>query len=286
LREHANPILFADDTSVIISSPDMNEFENKVNLVINIIVNWCKTNSLTLNIEKTQFMQFYTNHHKKLDLQILVNDLIVTNATNIRFLGLQLDNKLTWNAYSHELKTKLNKACYAIRAIKPLVSQNVLITIYYSYFHSVLKYGVMFWGSSAITGDIFKVQKRAIRIITNRCRRESCRPLFKHLKILTVFSQYIFSVLVFMTNNMNLFIFNREIHSINTRSSLDLHLQATNLSIVQKGVLHSGCKIFNSLPLYIKTHLENSRHFKKILKNYLIEHSLYSLDEFYHVTKS
>jgi len=61
LRKHANPILFADDTSVIISSSNENEFKNTLNLVINKIVNWCKTNSLTINIEKTQFMQFYTN---------------------------------------------------------------------------------------------------------------------------------------------------------------------------------------------------------------------------------
>ena len=90
-------------------------------------------------MEKTQFMQFYTNHHKKLDFQISANDLIITNATSIKFLGLQLDNKL------FELVIKLNKACYTIRAIKPPVSQNVLIiSIYYSYFHSVLVYGVMF----------------------------------------------------------------------------------------------------------------------------------------------
>ena len=50
LRKHANPILFADDTSVIISSINENEFKNTVNLVINTIINWCKTNSLSLNI--------------------------------------------------------------------------------------------------------------------------------------------------------------------------------------------------------------------------------------------
>jgi len=96
LRKHANPILFADETSVIISSSNENEFKNTLNLVMNKIVNWCRTNSLTINIEKTQFMQFYTNHHKKLDFQISAYDLIITNATSIKFLGLQLDNKLTW----------------------------------------------------------------------------------------------------------------------------------------------------------------------------------------------
>jgi len=42
--------------------------------------------------------------------------------------------------------------------------------------------------------------------------------------------------------------------------------------------------MFNILPLYIKTHFENTRDLKKILKNYLIEHSLYSMDEYYHLT--
>jgi len=44
--------------------------------------------------------------------------------------------------------------------------------------------------------------------------------------------------------------------------------------------------MFNSLPVYIKTHFENTRHFKKMLKNYLLEHSLYSMDEYYHLTAS
>lgn len=43
-------------------------------------------------------MKFYTNYHKKLDFQISANDLFITNATNLKFLGLQLDNKLTWKA--------------------------------------------------------------------------------------------------------------------------------------------------------------------------------------------
>jgi hypothetical protein len=52
---------------------------------------------------------------------------------------------------------------------------------------------------------------------------------------------------------------------------------------VQRGVLYSGCRVFNNLPVQIKSHFENLRNFKKILKNYLIEHFLYSLEEYYHL---
>ena len=54
--------------------------------------------------------------------------------------------------------------------------------------------------------------------------------------------------------------------------------------VVQRGVLYSGCKIFNNLPTQIKSHFENLRNFKKILKNYLVDHSLYSLEEYYYLT--
>jgi len=177
-------------------------------------------------------------------------------------------------------------ACYAIRKIKSFVSLKVLISTYFSYFHSLLTYGVIFWGNSPFSKNIFKIQKRVIRIITNNPRRESCKHLFKQLKILTLPSRYIFSVLVFIAENRDLFMFNRDtsIHSFSTRNHLDLQLPSIHLTVVQRGVLYSGCKVFNNLPVQIKSHFENLRNFKKVLKNYLIEHSLYSLKEYYYLT--
>ena len=133
-----------------------------------------------------------------------------------------LDSKLSWNVHSSELTTKLNKACYTIRAIKSYVSLKILISIYFSYFHLLLTYGIIFWGSSHSTGDIFKIQKSVVRIITGNWRLVSCRPLFKQLKILTLPSQYIYSVLVFVAKNRNfisfhLFAFRGSIQDYNLR---------------------------------------------------------------------
>jgi hypothetical protein len=227
----------------------------------------------------------WPTHYRKIDIQVAVMDSVIPNTTSIKFLGLILDNRLTWKAHNRELVSKLNKACYAIRAIKTSVSLKVLISIYFSYFHSILSYGVIFWGNSPISKNIFKIQKRAIRIITNKPRRESCKHLFKRLKILTLPSQYIFSVLVYIAENKDLFMSNKDIHSFNTRNHLDLHLTSTHLTVAQRGVLYSGCKVFNNLPAQIKSHFDNLRNFKKILKNYLIEHSLYSLEEYYHLAE-
>jgi len=76
--------------------------------------------------------------------------------------------------------------------------------------------------------------------------RESCRELFKKLNILPLQSQYILSLLLFVVKNLNMFKSNSVVHTINTKNSSDLYLPSAHLSKVQKGVYHSGIKVFKS----------------------------------------
>ena len=112
--------------------------------------------------------------------------------------------------------------------------------VYVSYFHSIMSYGIIFWGNSHHSVKIFKIKKRIIRIITNSNRYDTCRPLFKQFRILPLPSQYIFSVLLFVIKNKNLFQLNSQVHKIHTRSNDNLHLLSTGLTLVQKGVAYSG----------------------------------------------
>ena len=116
--------------------------------------------------------------------------------------------------------------------------------IYLSYVHSVMSYGIIFGGNSHHSNSIFKIQKRIVRIITNTVSLDSCHQLFKQLQILSIPSQYIFTLRVFVNKNRGLFQFNSEIHDLNTRFNYNLHLPSTNLTLVQKGVLYSGSKIY------------------------------------------
>jgi len=100
---------------------------------------------------------------------------------------------------------KLGKACYAIRHVKHFIIQDTLRTIYFSYFQSILSYGIIFWGNSAYSSNIFKIQKRIIRIIMNGRNRNFCSQLFKKQKILPLKSQYIFSLPLFVAKNRDLY---------------------------------------------------------------------------------
>jgi hypothetical protein len=82
------------------------------------------------------------------------------------------------------------------------MSQDSLRTIYFSYLHSLLSYDIIFWGnSSSYSNNIFKMQKRIIRIIMGARNRESCRELLKKLHILSLKSHYVFSLLLFIAKN-------------------------------------------------------------------------------------
>jgi len=168
-----------------------------------------------------------------------------------------------------------------MRNIKPLMSLNTLKTVYYSYFHAIISYGLPFWGNSPHAMKIFRMQKRIVRIMMGRTNRVSCRNLFKRLEILPFASQYILLLMLFIVNNKNLFTLNSENHTKGTRQNNNFYQPITNLTVYQKGVHYMGIKIFNSLPPHIKDLYNYVRKFEMYLNRFLHTHSFYSIEEYF-----
>jgi len=165
------------------------------------------------------------------------NPINITSCTN--FLGLSLDSTLSWKTYIDQLSSKLK--CYVIRSLKSVISTRNLKTIYFSYVHSIIAYGIIFWGNSLHSNNIFKLQNRAIRIIMNVENRVSCCEAFKKLNILPLYSQYILSLLLFVVKNIEEFISNSKVHSINThhRSDISTSIKLTKFNTRHRSDLHT-----------------------------------------------
>jgi hypothetical protein len=232
-------------------------------------------------LNKTYFIQFINKSTDNFDIQIKIENKLITTVQETKFLGLIIDNKLSWKGHINYIIPKLSSACYVMRTVKPHVSHNTLKIIYYSYFHSIMNYGLLFWGSSTESTKIFKLQKRIIRIMMGCRRKQSCRELFVKLGILPLPTQYIFSLLLFLNKNKNLFTVNSTIYQYATRQQSNLHQPLANLSKYQKGICYLGVKVFNKLPPYIKEEVDNLRKFKRSLWNFLSEKSFYSLQEYF-----
>jgi hypothetical protein len=138
------PITFADDTSVVITSENLDEFGRLANAVVSYMSKWFTANKLALNLDKTNTIKFTTNNA----LQCLLStgyDNYLEESVHTKFLGLLIDNHLNWKSHIDQLVSKLITACYAIRTLLHISNSDTLKTIYFAYFHSLMRYGIIFW---------------------------------------------------------------------------------------------------------------------------------------------
>jgi len=178
---------------MIIINLNPSNFEKSVNKIIQDINEWFNTNLLPLNLDKTHFIQFVTKNISSTDLNIMHENKKKPEVYITKFLGLMLDNTLSWKTHIDTILRKLSSASIALRIIKTFLSQDSLKMVYYSYFHSMTTYGLIFWGNSHHSNIIFRLQKRIIKINVGIRGRDSCREHFKKLRMLPLQSQYILS---------------------------------------------------------------------------------------------
>ena len=109
------------------------------------------------------------------NLRIRFNNNFITNSSYTKFLGLTMDNTLSWNTHIDLLVKKLSMAFYIIRNAKTYISASSLKMIYYVFFYSAMSCGIIFWGNSPHRSIIFRLQKKLIRIMEGCGNRVSCR---------------------------------------------------------------------------------------------------------------
>jgi hypothetical protein len=211
----------------------------------------------------------------------MIKNKYISAVKETKFFGLMTDNTLSWKGHIDYIIPKLSSACYVMRTVKPYVLYNTLKIIYYSYFHSVLNYGLLFWRSSTESIKIFKLQKNMIRIMMGYKSNHLCRDLFVTLRILPLSSQYISSLLFFLNKNKDQFKVNSEIYHYATRQQSNFHQPSANLTKYRKGVCYLSAKVFNKLPSYIKEEFDNPKKFKLIFKKFLNEKSFHSLQAYF-----
>jgi hypothetical protein len=263
INQLARPVIYADDTSVLVTAKNLKDLQIKVISTLYHISDWFSSNGLILNIGMTNVTKFYSNHFQNNLQQSAFKISTIKEVTNIKFLGLKLDNNINWKHHVAKILPKLSRACYSVRSMYPFSSINTLKMIYFAYFHSIINYGIIFWGNSTESKKGFLAQKEIIRIMTGSRPKTLFKPLFQSLEIVTLHSQYILSLMKFLLQNQEMFISNSEVHNINTRNKSKLQKPISNLALYQKGVYNMVIRIFNKLPEYIANLLGNERILKQ-----------------------
>ena len=155
-------ILFADDTSVFIEGTNYDKVIDIVNKELELINIWLIANKLTVNIKKTHYMMFHRTRIKYNIRDITINGKNVAYTKNTKFLGVIIDNKLTWSDHIIYIKNKISKSIGIIHKTRNFLTKNTLTNLYYTFVYPYLIYCVEIWGN---TNDIhldplIKIQKK------------------------------------------------------------------------------------------------------------------------------
>ena len=109
-----NTIKFADDTNLVVTGKDIKSLFAIMNNELKIIFEWCKANKLSLNEDKTMFTLFHSvRHTDNLSLRmptLTINNYPVKRVHSTRFLGVILDEHITWKSHIDFISKKLTKA--------------------------------------------------------------------------------------------------------------------------------------------------------------------------------
>ena len=114
------------------------------------------------------------------------------------------------------------------------LNPDILRMVYFAYFHSVLQYGIILWGNSTHKHQVFKLQKRVVRVMSGAGPRSSCRSVFRKRNILRIACQHVLSLMLFIVENQKDFLTNAYVHGLDTRNKNHLYLPVVSLFCVQK----------------------------------------------------
>jgi hypothetical protein len=173
INKSSKPILYADDTSILCFNSNSAELVTALKTNFIKMNEWFSINSLTLNLNKTNCVYFTTKLNMLKNINVIHGSTQIHNTSNVKFLGLIIDSTLSWKDHINQFAVKLSSAAYAIRTLSFVMSRESLLMTYYAYVHSIMSFGIIFWGNVTHSKLIFKIQKWIVRTIMKARNKDS-----------------------------------------------------------------------------------------------------------------
>ena len=278
-------LLFADDAVLTSCNDSLKHLEKHFNIEIQKLHRWFVANKLTLNLSKTKFILFSKKREKKAKVKkfkIKINNYNIKQVSEMKYLGVILDNKLNWHNHLQYLSTKIAKGSGIIYKLRNKVPQSVLLLLYHSLVGTYLRYGISSWGSAKTTAllKLQSLQNKVVRYITNSSPYTNVTQKYKDLGILKIDEVYFLEVAKFMfrrTNEMLPSTFDEyfsnieHYHHTRTKSRSMYVLPKPRTDLGKQSVKFTGIKIWSEIPsIKTATSLDN---FSDMLKKYLAQKS-------------
>ena len=161
-------ILYADDANIIVTGYTEEEVQYKLNQITSLLIKWVDSNGLALNLKKTHFMVFSNHRTTTLsNIKVSIAGVEIDQVAEARFLGVIIDQKLTWSKHIHAVRSKMNRYMGIMYKIKRHLPLEVRLQIYHSFVQSHLNFCSLVWGFAAKSHIelLFTKQKQGVRMV-------------------------------------------------------------------------------------------------------------------------
>ena len=150
---------------------------------MSLVNEWLEINKLSLNTEKTKYMIFHPHQKDITDVipRLIMNGTEIQRVEAFDFLGVTLDENLTWISHTDKVATKFYKYSGIINKLKNYLPPHILKALYNRLVQPHLNYAILVWGYKC--NRLVKLQKRLVRIITRSKYNAHTDPLFKRTEI-------------------------------------------------------------------------------------------------------
>ena len=213
-------ILFADDTNIFVAGESAEDAYSKGNLLLASLNKYMLMNKLHINMSKCCYIHFKPKTDKltNSELELLIDNVPIKRTSTAKFLGVIVDEQLSWEPHITALRRKLNYASATLCKIRDSIPKSLHLDLYHTLFESHLSYCISVWGEAALchTEKIWTAQKHCMRVLFGdklayiekfqTCARtrpysnqrlgeefhqlEHCKPLFKEHNILAFKNLY------------------------------------------------------------------------------------------------
>ena len=273
---HSRVRLFADDTGVFISNANFNALIQDAKLRFQELISWCKDNRLTVNSSKTTFVIFHTkNKDEHNDLkEIYVSGMTIKRSPSIKYLGVILDETLSWRDHIDFIRKQLLKYFGIFNHIKSIMTTQTVRQLYFAFIYSRINYGIEIFGncSQYLLNKLQTIQNKLLKLITQKDMKTSTSGLHKNLHLLQIRDIKYVKTLLFVNNCLskttpppfhNYYMERNISYDIRDRG---LQVNRARTLVGSANLAIYGARLWNELSSDIKEH-----RFKKNFKKHIIK---------------
>lgn len=186
-------VIYADDTTLFFISRNATELLTKANSVLATLNEWSMLNSLTINSTKTKAVMFRAkNQNYSMDGDLLIGASKIEIVASVKSLGIIFEEHLNWTEHTDLVSSRVARVAGILVRLRFVLPTTIKLLIYKSLFLSHLSYCFLVWGNTTIANitRLERIQKKAVRAISNVAHDAHTPPLFKSLGVREIHHRY------------------------------------------------------------------------------------------------